>query len=60
MTSKAIESLDVHLRCPLCDYTWHAASIRTGAWWAKGATQENTARVCYCPKCNHAPPMVVG
>jgi hypothetical protein len=49
----------VFLTCPACDETWHAATIRPGAWWAKAATPEKIAAQCYCRRCNWPPPMKV-
>lgn len=50
---------DVVLRCPGCGYTWLAALIAHGEWWARGVTPQTIARQCYCPKCEHQPPMHV-
>ena len=47
----------VWLRCPNCRLVWQAATIRPGSWWAKGITPETAASQCYCPRCEHKPPM---
>jgi hypothetical protein len=54
-----VPDIVVRVRCPQCQYVWHAGTLRPGAWWAKGATPENIAAVCYCVKCGAAPPMEV-
>ena len=51
--------IHVHLTCPSCGHTWHAASIEPGAWWAEGLTPQHAARQCYCVQCNQGPPMLV-
>lgn len=52
-------TVHVHLRCPACGHTWHAATINHSAWWGKGVTPETVARQCHCVHCNHTPPMTV-
>ena len=47
----------VWLECPGCQYVWVAAIIIPGRWWAAGCTPEKTAGQCYCPRCEHLPPM---
>jgi hypothetical protein len=47
----------VWLRCPACHLLWVAAIILPGSWWAKGSTPEKVAGRCYCPRCEHVPPM---
>lgn len=51
--------LEIRLRCPGCGYGWLAAIVVPGAWWAGGVTPASIARICYCPKCDASPPMVV-
>ena len=51
----------VTLECPGCQYVWVAAIILPGRWWSAGVTAETTAGQCYCPRCEHWPPMgIVG
>jgi hypothetical protein len=47
----------VWLRCPGCKLVWHAATIRPGTYWAKGASPERVALQVHCPRCDHGPPM---
>ena len=47
----------VWLRCPGCKYTWHAATVIIGAWWA--VPPETCAQSSYCPECVMRPPMDV-
>lgn len=50
-------STSIFLTCPRCEHRWEAAIVVEGAWWSVGATPERIAAVCYCPKCEAAPPM---
>jgi hypothetical protein len=47
----------VWLKCPGCQLVWFAALIRPGNWWEPKATPAKIAWRCYCPRCEHVPPM---
>lgn len=50
---------EIDLQCPKCGNTWHAATIDPSAWWGAGVTGQVIAKQCYCPGCDHSPPMRV-
>jgi hypothetical protein len=49
----------VWLECPGCGHLWVAAIILPGAWFSAGSTPAKVAGRCYCPRCEHLPPMRV-
>jgi hypothetical protein len=49
----------IHLRCPACQYAWHAGTIVPDAYWARGVTPQSIAAIVYCPKCECPPPLEV-
>lgn len=58
-SAKGPAVIRVDLRCPVCDHSWHAATIDPSAWWGKGITPETVAKQCYCVRCERKPPMQV-
>lgn len=54
-----MSNVPVHLLCPVCGHRWHAATIDPDAWWGKDSTPEKVAARCYCPRCDHHPPMTI-
>ncbi len=51
--------LRVRMKCPACGFEFVGAVIDTETWWGKGATPAAAAKVPYCWRCNHPPPMLV-